>query len=101
MPLRRVLRSTTERELKAWVKWLDEQMDVPDRADYYQMQTAAAVHRGLVKGPRRVKLTDFRLRFTQERQPSREARTPEEELRRTKAAWFAALGMKPLPEATA
>lgn len=72
---------------------MDEQLDVPDRADWYAMQIAAEVRRGLVKDPRRVKADDFRIRF--QRQKPAPPVSPEEQLRRSKAQWFAAVGMKP------
>jgi hypothetical protein len=49
----------THRQYAAWLRWLESEMDRPDRSDYYAMSIAAEVRRTHAKD---VKLEDLRLR---------------------------------------
>jgi len=53
----------TEDEILAWFIWINQQYDVPNRSDYYLMQIAQQVARVLSKEPKRIKLSDFKLKF--------------------------------------
>lgn len=54
----------TWRQHQTWTAWLDLQLDLPDRGDWYAMQVAAEVRRVLAKEPGRIKVGDFKLRFS-------------------------------------
>jgi hypothetical protein len=90
MPIGRCLRTHSNRQLLAWLKWLDEQMSTPDRGDWYLMQIACEVRRFMMKDPGRVKPEDFRLRFER---PGQKRLTREEATAWSKARWFAAAGL--------
>jgi hypothetical protein len=53
---------TTARQFRAWLAWLDMDLERPGKAELYAMQTALEVRRGLVKNPNAPKLEDMRLR---------------------------------------
>lgn len=53
----------THRQFVAWEEWYAKKVTAPDRADYYQMQTACEVRRVLRKDPSTVRLEHFVLNF--------------------------------------
>lgn len=65
---RLVAREWTNRELRTAERWIDDQMSVPGRTDFYMMQIAREVAMVLCgKETRdRVSLNDFRLRFSRD-----------------------------------
>lgn len=81
----------THRQFGAWQNWLARQLNEPSRSDHYLMQIAAWLKRGLVKEPRSVSDSEFRIRFEVSRPP-----TPEEAAFGNKLAylaWFASMGV--------
>lgn len=59
MSLKQVIKSHTHRQLKEQVAWLDDQLNVPSRSDFYMMQVADEVHYVLGKRPKKAKVSDF------------------------------------------
>lgn len=53
----------THRQFEAWWAWRFLDVNMPDRADFYQMQTACEVRRVLQKDPAAVRLDHFLLNF--------------------------------------
>lgn len=62
---RTIGREWTNRELRTAERWIDDQMSVPSRSDYYAMQVAREVAMVLCGKETRDKVStnDFRLRF--------------------------------------
>ena len=53
----------TNRQYLAWMEWLAEEWNRPDRTDHYLMLLAAETRAGRVKNPKNIKLEHFKLRF--------------------------------------
>ena len=79
----------THREYLMRLAFLDSQMDVPSRNDYYLMAIAAEVRRVLSKNPRRIKLLDFLLKFPKKNQPTL---TQEQVAKTSKNRWLGIIG---------
>ncbi len=80
----------THRQFLAWTVWLDEELSRPSRSDMYAMQTAMEIRRANVKNPKKVKFSDFHIRFKKEA-PSKLTR--EQVAAQSKARWGMALGI--------
>jgi len=52
MPLRQCMKRVSHREFLGWLHWLEEQRNVPSRADYYAMQIAARIVGGSIDAQR-------------------------------------------------
>lgn len=80
MTLEECMRSHTERQLSAWIYWLDEQWDRPSRSDWYLMQITCEIRRFLaaMAGSKiQIQPKDFKLTFVQEpTQPSAGPESP-------------------------
>ncbi len=88
------MRTTRHRVFLAWLKWLDMDLERPSRADWYAMQTAAEVRRGLVKQPNDVDVNKFIVKFDRRKRLAPQKKMTDEELmRRSKAAWLGAAGI--------
>jgi hypothetical protein len=77
------------------MEFLNQDVNTFHRIDYYLAQIAAEVRRTYVKHPKRVKLSDFLLKFRFRGGGRRSERMSKEE--RTKVAkrfWFGVLGLK-------
>jgi len=61
----------------------------PSKTDYYLAQIAAEVRMGNVKSPRSVKLKQFLLKFGS----AREGRDAKKRMDKSKAFWYASLGL--------
>jgi hypothetical protein len=88
----------TERELRVWLAWLEEEEGRPSRADWYSMQVAASVHRVLAAFSRNappVRLEDFKLRFRRQDARAVPPTSREDAAALAKAAWGARLGFGP------
>lgn len=81
----------THRQYAAWVTWLDDDLNRPNRSDCYQMQTACEVRRVLSKKPADIQPDQFRLKFEKPKPTIKS--TTEQELAAAKARWFGALGV--------
>jgi hypothetical protein len=88
------MRMHTEKELKVWLAWLDMQWDQPDRTDCYLMQVACEVRRVLARNPRAIHVKDFKLKFPRRARVS--VMSKEHAAARSKARWFAAVGLNTL-----
>jgi len=53
-------RRVSHREHQAWLRYLDDEFNQPDRTDYYLMQIAAVIQGLFARG---VKMDSFRLKF--------------------------------------
>lgn len=84
----------TYRQYKAWMSWLDDQWNSPDRHDFYLMQIAAEVRRPNVKTPSRVQMKDFVVKF-EERGSKRKLSQAQKDLmnRLNKSKWLAVVGL--------
>jgi len=92
MSLRECIDSHTHREYLAWIRWLKDEKNVPNRSDGYLMQIAAEVRNvlhSLGKNTQRINLEDFKLTF-KESKPKPEL-SREEESDKTKRRWFGVL----------
>lgn len=58
-------RTWTDRQLRAALGWLREELDHPDRTAHYLMQVAAVVRQCHAKDPGKVKIGDFKLTFVE------------------------------------
>lgn len=65
MSLDECMANHTEKQILVWLEWLDQQMNVPSRTDYYLMQIAAEVFKTTVKPSHRnkVQTKDYRIPF--------------------------------------
>ena len=91
--LQEVQDGTTSSEFAEWVQFLEEEMNVLTRTDYYLAQIAAEVRRVVVRNPKSVKIEDMILKF-QIRGEGKERVPPEEVLRKSKAFWLGSLGIR-------
>lgn len=53
----------SHRQFCTWIVWLDEQMNEPDRHDWYLMQVATEVKRVLAKDPNKIPMESAKLKF--------------------------------------
>lgn len=94
-PLRVVMEHTTERELKVWIAWLQENRCRPTTTEYYLMQIAQCVVASGNKNAKSVKLKDFDLsNGFRGREVGSQPKTKEQAVHWQKAKWFGALGIK-------
>lgn len=56
--------SLTHRQFLMWQDYLTNQLNVPSKDNYYQMQIATEIRRGNVKKPDAVKLSQFKIVFS-------------------------------------
>ena len=68
MSLDECMTKHTHRQYLAWLAWLDDQWNKPDRRDHYLMQIACEVRRGYVKKASAVKFDQFKIPFKFEKQ---------------------------------
>ena len=73
----------SHREYRTRMAYLEDQLNEPDRSDYYLMQIAG--HVAHVMSKKRWKLDDFKVRFKTQR--SKSGRTVEEITASSKAVW--------------
>lgn len=95
MPVQRCMVETSSRDFRDWRRFKWQSMNMPNRTDYYLAQIAQEVHKGLVKNPNRVKLTEFLLKFVLTRNEDKPL-TKKEITKRTNASksfWSALLGV--------
>ena len=71
-----------------WQRFLDLEWQTPTADQYYLAQIAAECRRQVVRAPNAVRPQDLLLEF----RPSKEVER--DRARRSKAAWFGALGLK-------
>lgn len=81
----------TDRQFLCWQIWCREQLNEPDRHDYYLMQVACEVARVLAKDPEKLQTEKFRLRF------GTQAPTQETAVAHSKRVWAAVLGRPATP----
>lgn len=81
----------TYRQLLAWMCWLEQQWNEPDRHDYYLMQIAYEVKRGNAKRPSSVHWDKCKIPFKQVGQKQRV--TPKQASDRAKARWVGMMGV--------
>lgn len=95
-PVQRLMRETTSREFVKWCKILNDEMNKPERGDYYLAALTAEVRRSWVKDPSKVDTKDFIIQFEEvkpkDEPPSEEVL--EQRITKSKAAWFGAAGLK-------
>lgn len=77
----------THRQFVVWQMWLNEQLNIPTRDNYYQMQIACEQRRTFSKNPASIKMEGFKLTFTQ-REGSKTAVTKEQKLQMIKNRWI-------------
>jgi hypothetical protein len=93
MSLRECMEKHTEHEMRITLAWLEMQWERPNRTDWYLMQIAAEVRRGLVKRPNDVKTEHLKLRFVLDGRKQAAARTPHEQMLFSKQCWLGATGL--------
>lgn len=93
MSLRECMEKHTEKEMRVTLAWLEMQWDRPNRTDWYLMQIAAEVRRGLVKKPNSVKTENMRIRFVLSSKRSTPALTPGQQMLASKQCWLGAVGL--------
>jgi hypothetical protein len=95
MSLRECMEKHTEREMRITLAWLEMQWDRPSRTDWYLMQVAAEVRKGLVKRPNAVKTEHLKIKFVLDRKRSARgsALTPQEQMALSKHRWLGAVGL--------
>jgi hypothetical protein len=93
MSLRECMEKHTEREMKITLAWLEMQWDHPNRTDWYLMQIAAEVRKGLVKRPNNVKTENLKIKFKFDRKCPAPATTPEQQMMISKQCWLGAAGL--------
>ena len=76
-----------------WQLYLDDEMNVPGKMEYYLAQIAAEVRRLWVKNPKNVKLKDL-LHPVKFIRKGSESKKPPPTLDQIKASWFRATGYK-------
>ena len=95
MPLRECMRTHTNRECMAWLRWLEEQKNNPSRSDYYLMRIAAEVRKSWAKDPTKIQLNQFRINFVPPKQESEQpSLSHEERTAIAKARWFGFLNVR-------
>lgn len=67
----------THRQFVLWQVWLDEQMNIPSRDNYYQMQIAAEVQKTRVKNTGKIKVDGFKLTFSEKTQGKNDLSNPD------------------------
>lgn len=80
----------TNREFKARMAWLADEIERPSRADWYVMQVAMEVKRGRVKHPNLVTLKEMVL----EREKPTSPLTKEEATAKSKSLWYGMVGIQ-------
>lgn len=93
MSLRECMEKHTEREMRVTLAWLEMQWDKPSRTDWYLMQIAAEVRRGLVKKPSSVKTENMKIKFLLDRKRSAAPPTSQEQMMMSKQCWLGAAGL--------
>ena len=83
--LEELTKGMSHREYLTRMAWLEENLNDPERSDFYLMQIAQEVRRVLSKKPNKIKLKDFRIKFT----PKVENVTSA--MQKSKQVWMAAL----------
>ena len=68
MSLRDVKRKTSSSEFVLWMEYLEWDINAFDKNTYYLAQIAAEVRRSFVKSPKLVKIQDFIMKFTKEKE---------------------------------
>jgi len=97
MPLQEFINSITVEELKLRLYHMyDREYKRPKLSDYLLMQISREVARKFSKDPNSIKLVDFDLSkfFREPQKYTTEELSMEEKIKRSKAATFAALGIK-------
>lgn len=92
-PLQRLQQETTSTEFVKWIEYLQQDLDITRREDYYLAQIAAEVRRGNVKRPEKIKLKDFILKFGGRKRKKRKM-SLKERARVSKSWWRALLGLR-------
>jgi hypothetical protein len=93
MSLRECLDKHTEREMRITLAWLRMQWDRPNRTDWYLMQIAAEVRKGLVKYPNHVKTDQLKIKFKFDEGRPAVVLTPQEQMMVSKQCWLGAVGL--------
>lgn len=76
-----------------WFRWLEQQWNTPNRADYYAMQIAAEIRRGYLEKGQKVTLDELKIPFkSSTKATDRMELTPEEDLQQRKQMWMGMLG---------
>lgn len=85
MPVRQLAEVLTHSEFLDWLGFLDWQEQKRDKMDFYLAQIAAEVRRMLVRQPKHVSVRNFYVSYVDPAAADR--------MKRSKAAWGAALKM--------
>lgn len=83
-------------EFLVWHRWLEQQWQVPSRADWYAMQTAAEirlVRNSFSKNPQAVRLSSMKIKFEDARKQLQGREMSEAEARAYEANFLARIGM--------
>lgn len=76
----------THRQFVLWNLWLDEQLNIPTRDNYYQMQVACETRRMFSKNPQGIKIDHFKLKFKREKEQT--VTTDQERIRQIHQRWI-------------
>jgi hypothetical protein len=93
MPVQKLKRQTTSSEFVLWKAYLEWDLGVPTRVEWYLAQIALEVARKFAKNPKRLKLKHFILRFEEYAEKARKKKQPSGK-GSSKQIWLAWLGIK-------
>lgn len=97
MPLQRLQQETTSTEFNEWCVYLQEDLKVVQRQEYYLARIAAMIYSAVTKKP--APLKDFVFDFTPKAAPTEDDLMEEEKrqqhIQESKAAWTAIVHSKP------
>lgn len=79
-------------EFMDWIVYLDEEMNLFHREDFFLAQIATEIRRSFVKDPSKVKFKDFLIQFKKKVEPKK--LSIEERSKRSKAFWGVTLDEK-------
>ena len=97
MPVDRCMDETTSTQFVMWIEYLNQEWNVPTKLDLYLAQIATEIRRTILKDPRKPKVKDFILKFTdsnKKEQTSVSKVDAKTKMERSKAFWLGALGIK-------
>lgn len=85
--LKEVTSRMSHREYLTRLAWIEENLNDPEKNEFYLMQIASEVRRVLSKNPNKIKLEDFKIKFASK------VTEVQDRMQKSKQAWMAALSM--------
>jgi len=91
-PLQEVKQKTSSTDFMMWLTYLELDLNLFHREDYYLAQIAAEIRRGNVKQPRQIRVKDFILEFKREKVRDTRGLSLEDRTSISKRFWKAVVG---------